>query len=265
VDADGAAPPGGRFAGRGVVVTGGTRGIGAACAALVAREGGRVVIVGRDRAAGEAVFRSSCTSGHVLQADLGQGDQIDDVVQRAERLLGGVDVLLNVAGTAAMKRSVNVRPAEVEHMMSLNANALLLLCVGIGRAMVERRRGAIVNVTSIAALGGAPFQVAYAASKAAAEGITRTLAAEWAPSGIRVNAVAPGIIRTDMTRQAWSSQDVEDATAGNVPMGRLGTADEVARAVAFLASDDASYITGHTLVVDGGVTGHYDLTRGRHG
>lgn len=249
-----------RFAGKRAMVTGGTRGIGAACAAQLLQGGATVAVVGRDMQRGAEVVSRWPVAGHVIEADLSTPHGVERAASDAERLLGDIDILINAAGGSKMKSSARVGAADVTAMFGVNAEAVLLLSVRVGRNMVSRRAGSIVTVTSVAAHASAPFQVAYAASKAAAAAVSRSLAAEWAPYGVRVNAVAPGLIRTELTQAAWATPDDEERSASNVPVGRLGTPEEVAAAVVFLASDEASYITGQTLIVDGGMSGYYDLT-----
>jgi NAD(P)-dependent dehydrogenase (short-subunit alcohol dehydrogenase family) len=249
-----------RFGGRRALVTGASRGIGAACARGLLAAGADVVLVGRDRAALEQVAATAPDRAHVLVADLASASDTDEVAG----MIGDLDVLVNAAGVATMKRSTKLVAADLDAHITVNVRAVLVLATAAGRGMVERGSGSIVTVTSVAGLGAAPYQAAYAASKAASDALTRTLAIEWAPHGVRVNSVAPGIVRTGMSALAWNERDIERRTATNIPMGRLGTAEEIATVVLFLAGDGASYVTGQTIVVDGGLLGSYDLTTGRN-
>lgn len=235
------------------LVSGGTRGIGAAVVREFAARGYNVCFTylsGADRA---AELSAECGSARVLaqQADARDSDAMLRTVERCCEQFGGLDVLVNNAGVTKDRSFTAMAPEEWQHVVGTNLDAPFIACKAVLPHFFGRRAGVIVNITSIAGLIGVPGQANYCASKAGLIGLTRALSAESASRGVRVNAVAPGYIDTDMTR-AMGERRLTDA-ANRVPMRRIGTAAEVAKAVAFLASDEASYITGQVLVVDGGL------------
>jgi NAD(P)-dependent dehydrogenase (short-subunit alcohol dehydrogenase family) len=243
--------------GRSAVVTGATRGLGRAFARALAEAGADIVVVGRDEVAAAEVEkelaeigRRSCT----VIADITSRPEVERVLAMAVERFGAVDVLVNNAGACIHRPALEVTDEEWRQVLDVNLDALWTACQVFGRHMVERRRGSIVNVGSISAqiVNRPQWQPAYNASKAAVHQLTRSLAAEWAPYGVRINALAPGYIKTAMApvddprfRQHW----IDDA-----PMQRYGTPDELGPAMVFLASDASSFVTGSVLVADGGYT-----------
>jgi NAD(P)-dependent dehydrogenase (short-subunit alcohol dehydrogenase family) len=243
--------------GRSAVVTGATRGLGRAFARALAEAGADIVVVGRDEVAAAEVEkelaeigRRSCT----VIADITSRPEVERVLAMAVERFGTVDVLVNNAGACIHRPALEVTDEEWRQVLDVNLDALWTACQVFGRHMVERRRGSIVNVGSISAqiVNRPQWQPAYNASKAAVHQLTRSLAAEWAPYGVRINALAPGYIKTAMApvddprfRQHW----IDDA-----PMQRYGTPDELGPAMVFLASDASSFVTGSVLVADGGYT-----------
>ena len=231
------------------LVTGASKGIGAATAVALARAGHNVVIAyGGDRAGAEKTAAACAEVGattRLVQADLPAGiDALTDVVAD----LGGVDILVNNAGVTADGLAMTMTDEAFAAPWHVNVEAAFALTRAVVRPMLKRRRGRIVNISSVVGLHGNPGQVNYAASKAALIGMTKSLAREVGKRGITVNAVAPGFIATAMT----SSVDTAAVTE-RVPAGRLGTAEDVAAAVAFLCSDGAAYVNGAVLQVDGGL------------
>jgi len=242
-----------RLRGKATAVTGATRGIGRAIALAFAREGAQVLVHGRDAVAGQAVAAAIESMGGRArwhEADLAASGAGPGVVAAALAAFGRLDVLVNNAGLFQRKPALEMTEAEWDTLLDVNLRSAFFCAQAAARAMRDRGQGgAIVNVASDAAWSGGINPCAhYAASKAGMVSFTRSLARELAPFGIRVNALAPGLITTDM-----------GATAGSllsdlrIPLGREGTAEEVAAAVVFLASDEASYVTGANLNLSGGL------------
>jgi meso-butanediol dehydrogenase/(S,S)-butanediol dehydrogenase/diacetyl reductase len=239
------------------LVTGGTRGIGLATGrALVARRA-RVVLVGRDSERGEQVA-TELENARFVSGDVRRASDAKAAVEASIDHFGRLDVLVNAAGVIYRNRSVEQHSEEEwDTTFDTNVKGTFLMCRA---ALPELRasRGSIVNVASYVGLVGFKGAAAYAASKAAVVNLTRTMALDHAGEGVRVNCVCPGSVDTDMIRSAWEATgDPEGAAAqwaAKHPLGRIATADEVARTVLFLASEDASFVTGVSLPVDGGIT-----------
>ncbi len=243
-----------RFIDQVVVITGGSRGIGRAAALRFAAEGALVIVnyASSAQAAAALVDEIAAAGGRAeaAQADVSDGAavtaMIAAVVQRHRRL----DVLVNNAGITRDTLTPAMEDREWDEVMAVNAGGGFRAARAAARPMMLARRGCIINVSSVAATKGGRGQANYAASKAAIEGFTRALAVELAPRGVRVNAVAPGVIETEMSELVRSRGG--DEVRAKILLGRFGTADEVASVIAFLASDEAAYITGAVIPVDGG-------------
>jgi NAD(P)-dependent dehydrogenase (short-subunit alcohol dehydrogenase family) len=246
---------GGRLSldGRTALVTGASRGIGAAIARRLDDLGARVALVGRTEPDLTAVAKSLRHDPVILPTDLGAADAAADVIEQATAALGGIGILVNNAGIAAgFGPSHVVTPAIVDEGFHVNVRSALVLAGTLAERMAARGGGAIVNISSAVAATGVPYAAVYAASKAALDGMTTSLAAEWGPAGVRVNSVRPGVIDTDMGAFVAAAPRTRDYYNGFVPLRRVGTTDDVADLVAFLVSDAAAYITGQHITVDGG-------------
>lgn len=250
-------PPSLDFTGKVAVVTGASRGIGEAVARVFAAAGATVVLTARDTGALAEVARAiEAVSG---RAEVEGLDVSDTAAGRAfaDRVAarhGRIDVLVNNAGTSARELALDATEQTWDRLFDLNLRGLFFLTRAVGRHMVARRAGAVVSVGSIAGRAGRREMAAYGASKAGVEQITRVLALEWAPYGVRVNAVAPGYVRTPLVEPVFRRPGFLDAVQARTPLGRVAEAKEIAWPILFLASDLASYVTGQTLGVDGGWT-----------
>jgi NAD(P)-dependent dehydrogenase (short-subunit alcohol dehydrogenase family) len=236
------------------LVTGGANGIGAACARRFVAEGARVVLVDRDEAAGAALAAELGAAAHFIDGDVtASGFAAQCVVQARERY-GRLDVLLNNAGITHACGFLELDEADFDRVLAINLKSYFLFGQAAARAMVEQGGGgAIVNMSSVNAILALPDQVPYVVSKGAVNQLTRVMAMGLAPHGIRVNAIGPGTIATELARRAvMGSPEARHKLLSRTPMGRLGEPDEVARVAVFLASEDASYMTGQTVYPDGG-------------
>jgi NAD(P)-dependent dehydrogenase (short-subunit alcohol dehydrogenase family) len=239
--------------GRTALVTGASRGIGAAVARRLDAAGARVALTARSADPLRVLAGALRHEPVVLPADLADPDAPAHVADAAAEALGGrVDVLVNNAGAAAgMGPSQVLTAAGIDGLFALNVRPALVLAGLLAPGMAERGGGSIVTVSSAAAARGAGFTALYAATKGALDAMTRALAAEWGPAGVRVNAVRPGITETDMTRDLMAGPAAA-FYRGQVALRRTGRPEEVAEVVAFLASDAAAYLTAQTITVDGG-------------
>jgi NAD(P)-dependent dehydrogenase (short-subunit alcohol dehydrogenase family) len=248
-----------RFADKNVLVTGGTTGIGRAIAAAFLREGARVLITGRDAKAGNAAIQELRTNGAQIEYLPGDSSNEGDVkrwVDTAVARFGKLDVAVNNAGVEGELGPISAQTdANYNHVFDVNVKGVLLSLKHEINAMQASGGGAIVNTSSMVGQIGMAGASVYVASKHAVNGLTRSAALETAKSGIRVNAVAPGAVRTPMMeRFTGGKQDAQAAFAAAHPVGRTGLPDEVAEAVLYLASDKAQFTTGSILTIDGGFT-----------
>ena len=251
-----------RLDGRTALVTGAGRGIGAACARAMGQAGARLLLTARKDGELREVAAEFPDSAEFLGADLAEADAAERVADWAIEVSGNtVDILVNNAGAPISRRARNLTAAEVDRGIALNLRAPLLLSVRLGREMVVRRSGSIINITSVAAAQGIPYQAAYAATKGGLEAMTRSLAAEWGPSGVRVNSIAPGPIDTEAWREELPAE-TRAAVERLVPLRRTGRPDDIAGLAVFLAGEAAGYVTAQVITVDGGMTHTGDLNPG---
>ena len=239
--------------GRTVVVTGGGAGIGARTAELLSAAGAHVVVLDRDRDAAESVA-AALTSGEAVQVDLGDGDELESAI-RDLPVLTQADVLVSNAGLTRVERITDSDPAGWDLMWRVNLRAPMRLAQAVLPGMLERGWGRMVFVATDSARAGAGGEGIYSATKAGLLGFAKTLAREAARDGVTSNVVCPGLVDTAMLQAvAAEKPGVIEALSRTIPMRRPGTADEIASAIAFLCSPAASYITGQTLSVNGGIT-----------
>ena len=231
-------------------MTGASRGIGAGIARELARAGARVAVNYRaGREAGEAIAAE--IGGVAIQGDVSSADEAAALVERVEEQLGDVDVLVNNAGVTRDTLIARMTDEDWAAVLGTNLQGTFHMCRAVSRKMMRRRAGSIVNLTSFVGIHGNPGQVNYAASKAGIIGLTKALAKELGNRGVRVNAVAPGYITTELTDAL--SEEIRGFLLQATPLGRLGEPEDVARAVRFLSSDAAAFVTGEVLLVDGGL------------
>ncbi len=237
--------------GRTALVTGGTRGIGLEIATSLSRAGAKVAIAGRDadRATHAATSIGSGTQG--FTADLGQAGDAQRLVEDVERALGSLDILVNNAGLTRDNVLVRIKDEDWDAVINTNLRGAFAATRAAARGMMKRRWGRVINITSVVGITGNKGQANYAASKAGLIGLTKSVAKELASRNVLANAIAPGFIDTDMTKAL--TPDAREQLSAQIPLGRLGTPADIAGLVAFLASEHASYITGHVFVVDGGM------------
>ena len=243
----------GELTGRVAIVTGASRGIGRAVALRLAAAGARVVAGARADHAQPVAREIEAAGGAAVAVplDVTEAESIAAMTRTALDRFERIDVLVNNAGIVRDRLLLRMKPEEWDAVIATNLTAAFACCRAVLRPMVKQRSGRIVNVGSVVGRTGNPGQANYAASKAGLEGFTRSLALEVAARGITANVVAPGMIETDMT--AALDERARQALRGRIPAGRLGTPGDVAGAVCFLASDEASYITGQVVSVNGGM------------
>ena len=248
-----------RFEDRTVLITGASRGIGAAAAVAFAAEGAKVAVNYRTDEAGAIatcdIIRATGGIAQRFPADVGDPTAVAAMAATVEAALGPVDVLVNNAAAIHRGTFVDVSLDDFDQVWHTNVRGLFYLSQLVARGMVQRRRGVIIHISSILASLAVPTRTAYCASKGAIEALTRAMALDLAPHGVRVNAIAPGLIATDALFAGFRDAEVQAAVQQYIPGGRFGLPEELAAAIAFLASDDASYLNGAIVPVDGGLGG----------
>jgi 3-oxoacyl-[acyl-carrier protein] reductase len=237
------------------IVTGGSRGIGRGIALELGKRGATVLVnyKGNAEAAQEVVeqIRAGGANALAVQADVGSVEGSEALIKVALDNFGKLDILINNAGTTRDNLIMMMKPEDFDTVIETNLRSTWLCSKAAVKTMMRKRYGRIINITSISGIAGNAGQTNYSASKAGIIGLTKSLAREVASRGITVNAVAPGFVLTDLTKDL--PEEITKQLNANIPLGRWGAIEDVAYASAFLASDEAAYITGHVLVVDGGM------------
>jgi NAD(P)-dependent dehydrogenase (short-subunit alcohol dehydrogenase family) len=246
------------LSGRCALVTGASRGIGRAIAIAYAEAGADVAVLARDgdRLADVAVaVEKAGARAVVLVADVTDRDAVDLAVTSAIERLGHLDIVVNNAGGNRFSMPfVDIRSDGWHKTLAVNLDATVHVCQAVGPHLLERGKGSVVNVASVAGLAAVPLMSHYGAAKAAVLSLTRSLAVEWAYAGVRVNALVPGWVATDLTEFARKDPEIGDSLMARVPMARWATVEEMTGPAVFLASDASSFMTGQELVVDGGLS-----------
>lgn len=241
--------------GKVAIVTGASRGIGWAIARRLAQEGASIVACARNPENAQTITKNLAHPVDLLtlSVDVSKPEQVEEMVQKTLDKWGQIHILINNAGITRDGLLVRMSLQDWQEVIGVNLTGAFLCCKAVSKNMIQQRSGVILNITSIIGLTGNAGQANYAASKAGLVGLTKSLAKELASRSIRVNAVAPGFIETEMT--GGMDQKAKEAALGQIPMGYFGKAEDVADAALFLVSDQARYITGQVLQVDGGMVG----------
>jgi dehydrogenase/reductase SDR family member 4 len=243
----------GSLNGKVAIVTGASRGIGRAIAEVFAREGARVVICGRKQETLNQVAGEIGPSVKPIACHVGRADQIEDLVAKTAREFGPVDVLVNNAATnISFGPSLEIEESQFDKMIEINLKSAFRLVQAIAPGMCDRGSGSIINIASVAGLRPQRHSLLYSMTKAALIMMTQSYALELGPKGVRVNAIAPGLIQTALSAHYWKDDLQRDAVLAKQPIQRLGQPSDVAELALLLASERGSYITGQTLAVDGG-------------
>ena len=244
--------------GKVAVITGSSRGIGRASAELLAKLGAKVVISSRKADACETVadgIRKSGGDAHVIACNISRRAEVEALINGSIKHYGKIDILVcNAAVNPYYGPLLDIKDEAFDKIMGSNVKSNIWLCAQAIPQMAERGNGSVIIVSSIGGLRGSTVIGAYGISKAADFSLCRSLAGEWGPKGVRVNCVAPGLVKTDFARALWEDEERLKRRCATTPLRRIGEPDEIAGAVAYLGSDASSFMTGQTIVVDGGVT-----------
>lgn len=244
-------------AGKVVLVSGGSRGIGAGIAEGFVRRGSRVIITGREEASLKeqtAKFEGLGGSIDWRVCDVADVQAIEQCVSSVAEQYEKIDVLLNVAGVNIRQPSLNFTPEQYDFVVDINQKGAFFAAQEVGRVMIDSGSGSIINIDSLNTYAPVRNVLPYAMSKNAMVAMTRSLAMEWGPRGVRVNTIAPGFILTDLTQKLWSDETMQQWGLTNTPAGRLGKPEDMVGAAVFLASDASAFVSGQVLRVDGGFT-----------
>jgi NAD(P)-dependent dehydrogenase (short-subunit alcohol dehydrogenase family) len=247
-----------RLEGRNAVITGGSKGLGRAIADALAGAGAGVCLVSRHlneaQAAADQIQSATGQRAIALEADVSDSSQVKPMVERAIAGLGDLDILINNAGTNVRNNIVDYTDEDWHKVLHTNLSSAFYCCRAVGPHLIERGWGRVLNLASIMALTSLPGRVAYASTKAGLIGMTKTLALEWAPHGITVNALCPGPFATEMNLPLLENPEIREQWTSRIPVGRWGNVEEVGAAALYLCSEPAAFVTGHTLYIDGGWT-----------
>jgi NAD(P)-dependent dehydrogenase (short-subunit alcohol dehydrogenase family) len=244
--------------GKVAIVTGGGGGLGRPLAVGLAKAGADVVVTSRDVSHLEPVVKDIEALGGkalAISADVTSADSMQAMVDQVMEKFGKIDILVNVAGTNARFSAEEMAPEEFERVIRYNILGTFLACQAVGKVMIEQKRGKIVNMSSVRgrvapSIGG----TAYSSSKGGVDALTRTLAAEWAKHNIHVNALAPALVMTDMTRDFLSKPEIYSRMTAEIPLSRLGVPEDIIGPTLLLASDESDFMTGQILYIDGGLS-----------
>ena len=237
-----------------VLVSGASRGIGRVLAEGFAKRGATVIITGREKETLEKTAKEIDGKASAMVCDVSDAKAIDKLVSGAVKEFGRIDTLLNVAGVNRRMKAEKLSEADYDFIVDINLKGPFLLSLAVGKTQLERKKGNQINITSLNNDRPLRGVMPYAVSKAGLQQMTRALAAEWGPSGIRVNAIAPGFILTDLTHKLWAQSVMKDWAMINTPLRRLGVSDDLVGAAIFLASEASAFMTGQMVYVDGGVS-----------